>query len=83
SAQIERLRQVGDRQGWPRRKIADEACNNCNACGKLGECGPKPEPAVTPGATAAVSSSVVENPSNDMAAVIAEEVAGALERARG
>ena len=76
-AQIERLRQVGDRQGWPRRKIADEVCNNCNACGKLGGGGT----AATPDAGG--NGAAKEPAAQDMAAVIAEEVAGALARARG
>jgi len=82
-AQIERLRQVGDRQGWPRRKIAEEACNNCNACGKLEGCGAGS--AAPMGGSAQGRSSAPStggSPAMDVAAVIAEEVAGALGRAK-
>jgi hypothetical protein len=68
--QITRLQQIGDKQGWPRKKIAEETCNNCNACGKYGTgCGPKQAPAVSAATP-------------DIAAIIAEEVAGALGRGK-
>ncbi|MDH4183612.1 MAG: class II aldolase/adducin family protein [Nitrospinota bacterium] len=68
--QISRLQQIGDKQGWPRKKISEEACNNCNACGKFGPngCGPKQGQAPA-------------SAQPDMAAVIAEEIAEALGKA--
>ena len=71
--QISRLQQIGDKQGWPRKKISEEACNNCNACGKFGPNGCGPKPAVAPAGDNAP----------DVATGIAEEVAAVLGRRAG
>lgn len=75
SEQIENLQKIADAQGWPRKKIIHDNCNECNACGKMNPernapCGP---PASVPETTGAPL------PAGAMD-VIAEEVAAALSR---
>jgi L-fuculose-phosphate aldolase len=35
SAQIENLQAIGEKMGWPKKKIITDVCNSCNACGKF------------------------------------------------
>ncbi|MBI4666605.1 MAG: class II aldolase/adducin family protein [Nitrospinae bacterium] len=73
--QIAHLQSIGDKQGWPRKKLLEQACNNCNACGKhnnSGSCGghAQNEQAVQ---AAAPSADYIEK-------LIVEEVRAALKR---
>ncbi|MGK7346128.1 MAG: class II aldolase/adducin family protein [Candidatus Nitrospinota bacterium M3_3B_026] len=73
--QIENLQRIADAQGWPRRRILTDACNECDACGRMtrqadeAASGGDADDGRRPGAGA-----------GDVAEIIAREVAGALRK---
>lgn len=70
SAQIENLQAIGERQGWPKKKIITDVCNSCNACGKFSAC---PAAGEAKSATVPAVNSKIED-------LIAEEVRAELSR---
>ncbi len=68
--QIEQLQSIGDQRGWPRKKLEQDNCNDCNACNKHSDernCGPTVPDATT-------------SEPNKMMEIIAEEIAASLSR---
>jgi L-fuculose-phosphate aldolase len=62
SAQIENLQAIGEKMGWPKKKIITDMCNSCNACGKFNECAANGEAALppAPGVNARVEEMIAE-----------------------
>lgn len=70
--QIDQLQKLGEAKGWPKRKVEQESCNNCNACSKLSRsCGGG-------AAEGKEETEQAETLPDNLAEIIAEEVAAAM-----
>ncbi len=82
SKQVERLQTIGDEQGWPRKKIIHDNCNNCNACNKFSSernCASfEPENGCASKANLVETGAVTATPDDRLMGIVEEEVLAEL-----
>ncbi|VAX19154.1 Ribulose-5-phosphate 4-epimerase and related epimerases and aldolases [hydrothermal vent metagenome] len=76
--QIARLQEIGEEQGWPKRKIIHDSCNECNACNKFSP--QRNQTPVDPGCDnrGQVAKTMITNPSEEVMNMIVNEVVASM-----
>lgn len=74
--QVENLQRIAEAQGWPRKRILTESCNECDACGKMTRQAAESTGSAAP-ASGGCRGGETDTGAGALAEIIAQEVASA------